>query len=374
MLRKVHSWRPLRTISIVLFTIASSECFAPSLPSILQANFRSTEKKLKGYQTALRAFRKVDSVGIESTSIENSKIPGQATSTRRSVLKQTSDIIPILSYLGSMTFHPHPSNAASMVEGNPSAEMIRKNASKIPGYGPPDILYPNYFIGKWKMTRIIVPANSNPEQQIMLEYPVRFLQRGSNMVKDENSNIPSNDGDSNIIADRSFNEMSLQKALNRKVSSTSWDPTNPNVLKTIYADGSSREIKVTKRSFSYEPTNNDQNMSSTPASSDAFFSSEYRRITDASPADENNNNIGGIPTITANRVLTKWKKVELDKQLQGDNTFVIEGIELIYMDEGAMGDPMGGGGRGLNLGGTAGSASSKIIMKSRLRLERISER
>jgi len=249
---------------------------------------------------------------------------------RRTLFKQSSNfaLLPSLLCAYNAILFPKSAMASTNIEeGNPSAEFIRKKASNIPGYGPPDVLYPSYFVGKWKVTRTIIPtdASTGESQPRTIEYPVRYLMQSDN----------------NVVADRGYNELSLQNVLSSiKPSSSNWEATNPNVLQLTFVDGSSREIKVTKRAFSKEKDENGVEL--------GLFSSEYRRITDVLPAI---NNIGGIPVIAGDRIKTKWR----------NNGSEIEGIEVIYADTGVMGDPM-------SASGPAGG--SKLIMKSRIKMER----
>lgn len=255
------------------------------------------------------------------------------------------------------TFTTSPSRSLALDNENTSAQFLRKQASNVPGYGPPDVLFPPYFAGKWKMTRTMVP--SDPQKSpITVEYPVRFVIRGGGETLDPSKNSEV------VIADRAFNEMSFQNALlssKYKVTSTTWDATNPNVLQLSFVDGSFKEIKVTKRAFNYEKTEDGK--------IEGLFSSEYRRITDVSSSagavgSPITNGIGGIPSISADRILTKWRKVEKENGA----LLALEGIELVYADSGAMGDPMGSG-----LSSSGGTGGPKIAMKSRLRIERFQD-
>jgi hypothetical protein len=136
--------------------------------------------------------------------------------------------------------------------------------------------------------------------------------------------------DTAVVADRGFNEASLENALNHEARSYEWSESNPNDLRLVFADGTRKEVKVTKRA--------------TERTEDTVSSSEFQRIT--------TENSRGIPLILAHRVLTKWKVV---------NEGVIEGIEIVYDIGGALGDP---------LAATAKSSTPRVISKSRLSLRR----
>ena len=217
-----------------------------------------------------------------------------------------------------MTWIPIPKACASQTAG----EAIRRSAANLPGYGQADVFYPPTFLGKWTVTRTIlsadpsyVPVDTFP---FTLSYPMRFITVDDDPIDTSTSTntIPK------VIADRSFNEQSYQSALsnNMVVESTNWNPSNPNVLTIQYSNASTKEIKVTKRAatVNYE----DETVSS----------SEFRRITTTTATSS-------VPTITASRILNKWKTTTTTNN---NNIMIIEGIELIYQDVtmSNMSDPM----------------------------------
>ena len=94
--------------------------------------------------------------------------------------------------------------------------------------------------------------------------------------------------------------------------------------------------------------------------SGSVSSSEFRRIVTISAVEGGR---GGIPSVAASRVLTKWRKGTADN---GDD--VVEAIEVVYSEGGVLGDPMGGGG---GMGGGMGKPNGpRLTLKSRLRLVR----
>jgi hypothetical protein len=234
-------------------------------------------------------------------------------------------------------------------------EAIAKAASKLPGYGPPDTLYPPFFAGEWVLTRegagLTVAASgedgngkekADPQdlaqaQQWAAErvsYPVRFLP-----YEDGN-----NGGDGKVIADRGYNEAGLWRVrvgaaaggggkskseLYLDAITPRWDRSNPNVLTVSFPDGIVREVKVTKRSAE-------------SAGADAFGLTEFCRIAEA-PQDTG---VASIPHISAVRVLQRWKRT-------GPET--IEGLELVkwYPPVSLSPDP-----------------PATMTLKSRLKLER----
>mmetsp|Transcript_15860 Transcript_15860/g.23727 ORF Transcript_15860/g.23727 Transcript_15860/m.23727 type:complete len:334 (-) Transcript_15860:49-1050(-) len=249
----------------------------------------------------------------------------EETETNDPLRRQIVSSIPFLA-LGL------PANAAET-----PAEAIRLISSKtIPGLGPPDVYYPAYFVGRWKTTRIISSSddpffkdleNLGVKLPIQVTSESRFVPydagKDFQQIDDANpNNVPA-------VADRSFNEKSYYTALSQEIDrlysssksmpsiqSINWTPTNPNVLSMDYSDGSSKEVKVTKRSS--DVSNDGSNL----------FSSEFRRIT-AVPSSPSGI-AGGIPSVYKSRVLTKWR--------QGNSNDMIEGIEILYSEAGVLGD------------------------------------
>jgi len=266
------------------------------------------------------------------TVLSNNKNSNEVDSTDV-VLKSTSrrDALQAIG-LVSAIYTPLPAYADSV-------EVIRKAAANIPGYGAPDIYYPSLFAGKWRVTRSFPDAWGEGT----LVYEMRFTDKEG--------------GNQGVISDRGYNRQSYvnaayqagvlelmdgaittpQKIDSSLLRSVEWVDSNPNVLTTSFVDGSSQEIKVTKRSFDISQETG------------VLTTSEYRRIADVGPR--------GIPSLSGSRVLTKWRWNE-----QGD---IIEGIELVYVD--GMGDPMSSGGKP-----AAGGGASKSYIKSRITLQKLS--
>ena len=263
------------------------------------------------------------------------------------------------------------SNIANAAET--TAESIRLLSSKtIPGLGPPDVYYPSYFVGKWKVTKVITTSDDNfwnDLTQIGVKLPVTIVSEMRFIPYDAGKDFDDSNNPNNVpaIADRNFNENSYYAALSKEINrlyqstkslpsiqTTNWTPTNPNVLSLAYSDGSSKEIKVTKRS------------SDVSKEGDNIFSSEFRRITDV-PSSGSSSIAGGIPTISKSRVLTKWRKASTD------NDDVIEGIEILYNEQGTLGeknagvDPLMGG----RIGQDTKDLSDWRSTKTKILMERI---
>lgn len=238
-------------------------------------------------------------------------------STQRRKLFQSSTTMLVVASVG---MNPSPSQAATPLD---TGEAIRRSAANIPGFGPTDVFFPLSTKGSWTATRQVeLPGRSEP---LTLTYPFRFIQ--------------SIDDDS-VVVDRGTNQAELEKALVEAVSKNSgtvrsyeWAMSNPNDLRLVLANGSKKEIKVTKRAT--------ENTVST------ITSSEFQRIT----LEESNDRGFGIPSISARRVLTKWKIVD-------DST--IEALEVVY-NVPTGGDP---------LAGASSSTQPSILSKSRILLTR----
>ncbi|KAL7496921.1 hypothetical protein ACHAWT_005830 [Skeletonema menzelii] len=274
-----------------------------------------------GKKAAVTAFSLSMMDGSKSTN-------AAAATSRRGFLAQsaTAAIIPVT--LLSSTL---PANAAET-----PAEAIRLISSKtIPGLGPPDVYYPAYFVGKWKTTRVISSSDDpfyKELENVGVKLPIQVTSEMRYVPYNAGKDFQQIDANPNnvpAIADRAFNEKEFYSALSQEVqrlySSTkampsiqtiNWTPTNPNVLSLDYSDGSSKEVKVTKRSS--DVSNDGKNL----------FSSEFRRIT-AVPSSSSGI-AGGIPSVYKSRVLTKWR--------QGNSNDVIEGIEILYNEAGVLGD------------------------------------
>uniref|UniRef100_A0A7S1XNX4 DUF6816 domain-containing protein n=1 Tax=Phaeomonas parva TaxID=124430 RepID=A0A7S1XNX4_9STRA len=158
---------------------------------------------------------------------------------------------------GSLLFGAVPALAADRPEERSTYSKVSKAAANLPGYGPPDVWFPEQFLGSWTMKRTVVsfdtangPLNEKAalvEEQLLrslpagpeVQYPVRFQRLGNN-----------------VIADREFNERSYFEALAAATktaapSASSWDPTSPNVLTLTLGSGAVIEKKVLQ--LNYDP-------------------------------------------------------------------------------------------------------------------------
>jgi len=242
-----------------------------------------------------------------------------------------------------------------------AGEAVRRSAANLPGYGQPDIYYPSSFIGKWKATRSIISSDDPSLLPFNLPLVITYDMRFITVDGDDNASNNNNDGATGkVIADRAFNEASYYNAIRALlqvvqqqqqqqipsfIQSINWSPFNPNVLNTIYDNGSSKEIKVTKRAAELD--------TATSAGITLISSSEYRRVTTTTGGM-------GIPSISASRVMAKWKG-----EGEGGNQ-IVEGIEIVYLDGTMGGDPLA---PGSGIGG-GGGGKPQLSSKARIKLER----
>ena len=259
-------------------------------------------------------------------------------------------MVSVIPFFAAATTAPSSSNAAAPLD---AGEAIRRGAANIPGYGSSDVFYPESFRGSWKVTRDVqfpsaASASDAPPPTLRLTYPMRFIRS----IEDDA-----------VVADRGYNQAELEAALARRGSSSSpspestasssspsqvvlsydWAANNPNVVRVALADGTKKEIKVTKRA--------------TERTGDTVSSSEFQRITQEDTRQLAAGGPGAVPQISARRVVSKWKRVD-------DST--LEGIEIVYA-VGAGGDPLS-----TSLPGQpqSGGAGPTILSKSRLYLVR----
>ncbi|GKY96758.1 hypothetical protein MPSEU_000635200 [Mayamaea pseudoterrestris] len=246
----------------------------------------------------------------------NSRNAGNGATRRQFV--GSAQAIGIIGSSFALLNDPLPTSAASTTD---PGEVIRQSASSLPGYGPPDVYYPQAFHGSWKMRREVVVGDKTA---LDLTYSVRFL--------------PSIQ-DGFVVADRGFNQANLEDAIAiDSVQTCDWRESNPNDLRLTFKDGRIKDVKVTKRSFERTDT--------------TVSSSEFQRVVTQDV-------ISGVPQITARRVLAKWKASN------GNGSEAWQGIEIVY-DIGGGGDPMSL----TTLSSSPQPDSQVLLSKSRLTLTR----
>lgn len=227
-------------------------------------------------------------------------------------------------------------------------EEIRKAASVVPGYGPSDLLFPNAFQGRWKVTRSVVDVqyplgkDKAPREEVALAE--RQLEAGAAGVSFDARYVETDDpgafGDK-VIPDRAFNaerRASALQGLPLDDLEARWSSSNPNVVTMRNRRKMSVvETKVTKRSVEGE--------------NGAFGTSEYARVADAGSEGV----LGGVPRILATR-----ERVRYRYPVDGGRPTRIEGLEITDLF-----DPTQTGFADL------AGASPVLKVKARLTLERI---
>ena len=244
----------------------------------------------------------------------------------------------LLAPLLALPLQPHATHADVK-------EEIRKAASVVPGYGPSDLLFPNAFQGRWKVTRSVVdvqyPLGKDKAPREEVELAERQLE--ANGVSFDARYVETDDpgafGD-RVIPDRAFNaEQRASALLGLPLDDLEarWSSSNPNVVtmrnKRI---GSLVETKVTKRSVEGEDG--------------AFGTSEYARVADAGSEGV----LGGVPRILATRERVRYRYPV------GARPTRIEGLEITDLF-----DPTQTGFADL------AGASPVLKVKARLTLERV---
>jgi len=221
-------------------------------------------------------------------------------------------------------------------------EEIRKAASLVPGYGPPDLLYPPAFRGRWRVTRTVVDVAFplGKDKAPVAEAAIAERQAAGAPASFEVRFVETNDGAENrVVPDRAFNAEQREAALLGVPIGdleASWSANNPNVVTMRNGKtGSVVETKVTKRSVE------------TPGVG-AFGTSEYARVADAGSSGV----LGGVPRILATRERARWR-------YEGERPARIDGLELS-----SLYDPTQTGFADL------AGASPVMTVKARLALER----
>jgi hypothetical protein len=187
--------------------------------------------------------------------------------------------------MGTSLVTNRPAQCANL-NGDTLRETIAVAASQLPGYGSPDIFYPEVFEGGWDCSRELISSIIKDEYRDtflddvaqenalltnrLLHYRVRFILQHEHIVLDRAF------GAKNFEAAKSSTLAALSSHHDEVVTNVAWEVDNPNLLTVGFADGRLREVKVTKRAT-------DQ------PSVGSFGSSEYARIAVVEP----NGQLGG---------------------------------------------------------------------------------
>ena len=137
-------------------------------------------------------------------------------------------------------------DAAQLPPGETQAdgvgERVRKAASKMPGMGPPDVVYPDGVLGRWRVQRVLAdvdfPQGTSKADARLAEAMLARRGRADAFA------VRFITGKGGVVADREFNMRSLAAASEGVGVDVQWKPSNPNLLTVQYPDGQLRETKV----------------------------------------------------------------------------------------------------------------------------------
>jgi hypothetical protein len=228
--------------------------------------------------------------------------PAEAGIARRTAL---AGLVPLLAVLPLAP----PFSPAALAET--PIESIRKAASVLPGYGPPDLIYPPCFAGRWRVTRSIAKLDMPQGEGAAPATALSRAREQEGAARSFEARYVGIVDQPGCIADRAFNAERRAAALAGAplgAYSARWESSNPNVLTLTGAGGGVVETKVTKRSFE-------------SPSDGAFGTSEYARVADAGSAGV----MEAVPLIRAVRVQVRYRWAP------SDSVDVIEALELEQM-------------------------------------------
>ena len=261
-------------------------------------------------------------------------------------------LLPLLTTPAGLRAH-----AAVKFEGG--AEAAQRAAALLPGYGPPDALYPAAFRGRWRVVVQVVDVRtpqgeeSAPAAQLRAArtaaaaaapfvFDARFLNAegsGGVILQSEGSaSLATRPVAGRVRADRGFNteqRAAAQVGSARPVAQ--WEAGSPNVLTLTDGLGGVREVKIIKRLVE-EPYDG------------AYGVSEFARYTAATSAGD----LKSSPSVFAQRVQTKYK---WEPGRPSQPATRIEAFEIAVLASG-FGDPAG--------------AVPLLVVKSRLTFTRSS--
>src|SRR6056297_2951335 len=112
-------------------------------------------------------------------------------------------------------------------------ESIRKAASVLPGYGPPDLIYPPCFAGRWRVTRSVAKVDTPLGERAAPAAALSRAREQEGAACSFEARYVDVVGEAGCIADRAFNAERRAAALAGVPLGTyaaRWEPSNPNVL------------------------------------------------------------------------------------------------------------------------------------------------
>ena len=200
------------------------------------------------------------------------------------------------------------------VEASTIREDIASSASKIPGFGPSNIVYPEYFEGLWDVDQEIsdyIQSESSSSPTSMLAFIQAMGSFKGQHLQYQDRYLTYNN---QVIQDRAFNMNAYSKVLFKEpYILAAWDISNPNLLTVSRSSGQITEFKVTKRSMESPPSD---------ANTFAVGYSEYARVAQVEGSIQ-----FGVPQLFGLRHL-----VRIRRDVDDSNT--LRGVERIYLYKG----------------------------------------
>lgn len=123
-------------------------------------------------------------------------------------------------------------STASLAVGTSSTlkEKIASSAARIPGFGIPDIFYPDEWQGKWKTIHEISDI-----VKLTNDLPFLYATLGTKMSYEYISNfIEHND---NTVLDRASTAAAKAAKFTNTYALAFWEASNPNILKIDFDNG-----------------------------------------------------------------------------------------------------------------------------------------
>ena len=143
---------------------------------------------------------------------------------KQQVMRDITKLIQSTSIVSLTMFKASIATAA--VSSPDLRESIAKSLANVPGYGQPDIYYPNYFIGDWHVVQTMSLSINSPIKSSLI-YPI-----DGNKTIEYNRKYVEYDG--NIIQERSYSETQyMRQYLSDPYCLAQWDYRNPNNLNIL---------------------------------------------------------------------------------------------------------------------------------------------
>jgi len=240
------------TIVTATLMVTAATADLPSLSSQHRAKTVPTPNWKPDLIRSLRWARRGGNRQLKQLSVS-----AGAQVSRRGSVRILADGVKAISLASVFTSMTQSSKAAPRI--------ISDAASRIPGYGMPDLYFPAYFEGTWDCIADIVdirfPLGEDMVPNIEEVKKVQdFIGRPEMLLRYNQSYFKFRD---HVIADRGRNTESVRKAARfdpktdswymsggrSDIGDVRWDPTNPNMLNYVMNPGQKYEVLVTKRAF-----------------------------------------------------------------------------------------------------------------------------